>query len=91
LPSGKNVGDITDVSIIKVAEGYPDLRILDLKGCKITDTCVIRLAEKCPKLRSLYMSLNDDITDTSIIRLAERCKKFGISIYQSVGISLTKE
>jgi hypothetical protein len=71
-------GNITDSSIIRIAEGCPDLRSLNVSTDPtsipiVTDVSVIRLAEKYPKLNSLNLRNCVNITDASIIKLSKGC------------------
>lgn len=66
--------NITDRSIIKIAESCPNLRILNLARCdRVTNRSVIKIAENCPDLKELNLSGCYSISDTSIIRIAESC------------------
>jgi hypothetical protein len=68
--------NITDMSIIGKAEGYPrpHLHTLKLSDCyNITDISIGRVAKGCPNLRSLNLMRCDKITDMSILNLPEGC------------------
>jgi hypothetical protein len=65
------MGVITDMGIIKFAEGCPHLLDLDPSFCvNITDDSLIRIVELCPRLKTLKLEICQ-ITDRSIIRIAE--------------------
>lgn len=66
--------NITDLSIIKIAEGCPGIQTLDVTCCnRITDTGIINLTEKCSKMQKLTLISCDQITVKSITRIAEGC------------------
>jgi hypothetical protein len=47
-----NNQSISDISMIKIAEGCPNINSLSLKGCEnITDTSVVKIAESCPIIK----------------------------------------
>eukprot|EP01047_Picozoa_sp_COSAG01_P059026 COSAG01_NODE_7032_length_3383_cov_29.963764_1_plen_711_part_00 len=63
---------VTDVGVIKVAEGCPHLTELRLDDTQTTDAGVIKLAEACPHLT--YLSFErTQTTDAGVIKVAEAC------------------
>ncbi len=65
---------VNDIRLIRITEGCPSLRSLDISSClAITDMSIIRIAECCRHLEKLDMTYCSYITDTSLIRLAEGC------------------
>jgi hypothetical protein len=52
---GKKV-QISDRSIVEVAQKCPNSLKLDSNGCKITDVSVIQIGDHCPKLVKLCVS-----------------------------------
>mmetsp|Transcript_25376 Transcript_25376/g.24277 ORF Transcript_25376/g.24277 Transcript_25376/m.24277 type:complete len:301 (-) Transcript_25376:4-906(-) len=70
---------ITDIGMVKMLEGRPNLRTLDmslLPDTNITDESIVRLAECCPYLQDLNMSHSRKITDSGLLRLAEKKKRW---------------
>jgi hypothetical protein len=68
------VSNITDASVVRILDAYPDLHSLFLNGCiHITDVNLIHLAEKSSNINSLHLSDCCDITDAGIICIAESC------------------
>ena len=66
--------DITDTSVVALAEHWPGLKMIRLWGCSnITDKSVVALAEQCPGLKEIWLDECSNITDTSVVALAERC------------------
>jgi hypothetical protein len=64
----------TDTSVIRLAEGCPQLLDLNLSDCCfLTDAAIIRLSEGCPQLSDLNLSNCHNVSDTAIISLAEGC------------------
>ena len=70
---------ITDVSIVAMAESCPWLQRVDLSGkdwgnpSKITDVAIVALAKKCARLKSVNLRLCTLITDVSIVAFAGSC------------------
>jgi hypothetical protein len=63
--------NITDTSVIAIADNCGGLRSIDLSGCRnITDAAIIALADGCVGLVWISMALCDNITDAAIIALA---------------------
>ncbi|KAI5394337.1 F-box protein skp2a [Lathyrus oleraceus] len=74
---------ISDVGVMSLAYGCPDLRTLDLCGCVLitvlssccslfaADESVIALANRCPHLRSLGLYYCKNITDRAMYSLAQ--------------------
>jgi hypothetical protein len=59
--------EVTDVSIIKIAEYYPNLKNLEISWNRnITDTSMIILAECCPNLEYIGLLKCPNITDLSM-------------------------
>ena len=74
LPDLGGCCNITDTSVIAVAEQCAGLKSIDLGGCcNITDTSVVALAEHCPGLTKIDLGYCSNITDTSVVALAEHC------------------
>lgn len=73
-------GDITDASLIAIAEHCKKLRELTLAGYDmgnddhITDVGIIALAE-CKELRVVNLSESRNLTDAAVTILAENCKE----------------
>mmetsp|Transcript_34975 Transcript_34975/g.33252 ORF Transcript_34975/g.33252 Transcript_34975/m.33252 type:complete len:210 (-) Transcript_34975:13-642(-) len=66
--------NINDMSIIKIAEYCPNLRMLDLTRIdRVTDRSILKIAERCLKLEVLILVGCYLITDVSIIRIMENC------------------
>lgn len=71
---------ITDASIIKVAEQCSQLHTLDVSdtGGAITDASIVKVAECCSQLHTLNVCGTEGaITHASISRMAEGCKVDG--------------
>jgi hypothetical protein len=65
---------VTDVCLIRIAEGCHSLRRLYVSGNNdITDIGMIRVAECCPSMVSLTLSGCTEVTDMSVICIAECC------------------
>jgi hypothetical protein len=61
----------SDISIIQIAEGCPNIEQLCIKSCKnITDYSIIKLAESCRNMKEFEILCEDSITDTGISKLA---------------------
>ena len=65
---------ITDVGVIAVANGCPNLKSINFWSCeKITDASVCEVVKKCRHLQSLLLGACKRITDTSVIEIARGC------------------
>ena len=71
---------VTDVSIVAMAESCPWLKSVDLSGkfgwgnhSKITDVAIVALAKKCARLKSANLAYCSLLTDASIVPLAGSC------------------
>jgi hypothetical protein len=62
---------ITDVGIVRLAEGCPKLK--NLSKLNITDVSLIRLAEVYPNLHTLGLAWCLSITEMGINKLAKGC------------------
>jgi hypothetical protein len=60
--------NITDTSIIQIAEKCHNLKELDISECPITDLSLMKIAECCPNIESLATMDCLDITDSGLIR-----------------------
>jgi hypothetical protein len=72
-----NKQSINDICLIRIVEGCPNLRSLDISICDvITDTSVIRIAECCYHLEKLNIGDRGfrNVTDKIFIRIAEGCR-----------------
>jgi hypothetical protein len=76
-----NIGPrgLSDMSMIKIVEGCPNLKHIDMFSVNITDLSINRIADccrhmkSCPHLNVLSLSSCTDVTDAGIIRIAEGC------------------
>jgi F-box/leucine-rich repeat protein 2/20 len=81
--------DVTDISILCIAQGCPNLKILMILMCgmvlaapfnnptsiNITDLSIIDIAEKCPLLEAVDFGYCTNMTDASMIIIANMCPK----------------
>jgi len=66
---------ITDNSIISIAQNRPNMEVMDLNGCeKVTDASVVGIAFGCPKMRHFSLRRCTLITDRSVISVAHGCQ-----------------
>lgn len=64
---------ITDVAIISIAEGCPNLVMLQIdENGDLTNKSIAFVGTSCKKLESIY--LPDQITDDGVIPIAQNCK-----------------
>ncbi|ORY08625.1 RNI-like protein [Neocallimastix californiae] len=65
---------ITDVAIISLAEGCPNLVMLQIdENGDLTNKSIAVIGASCKKLESIY--LPDQITDDGVIPIAQNCKE----------------
>lgn len=87
--------NITDMSMVKILKGCPNLHSVELSLCKkITDASIVQLAIGFPNLQSLRLSGLLNVTDASIIMIGKRCpylRKIDLSYYTSDDHSITDE
>ena len=68
--------NITDVSVILLSQGCPNLVSLDVSRCEtITDDSVFMLPKGCPKLERILLKGCYQLTFASITVLLEECSK----------------
>jgi hypothetical protein len=65
--------DITDLSIMKIAECCHDLEFLSVFRCRLSDRSITKLAECCIHIKDLCIPYCSSITDLSMIKIAECC------------------
>jgi hypothetical protein len=72
ISKGFEGGNISDLGMVRLANGCPNLHTLQLVGCHdITDIGVMTVTEKCPNLHTLNLDDCYNITNMSIVRVAE--------------------
>jgi len=65
---------ITDITIMSIAEGCPNLVMLQIdENPDLTDKSIAFVGTSCKKLESIY--LPDQITDDGVIPIAQNCKE----------------
>ncbi|CAO3597872.1 unnamed protein product [Absidia cylindrospora] len=78
-----DITNITDTTIIKIANTCPNLQGLNLSMCKddrerctgVTDLGIVTLAGKCRHLRRIKLNNCDSLTDASALALARHCPR----------------
>ncbi|KAI8096161.1 uncharacterized protein BX664DRAFT_290886 [Halteromyces radiatus] len=78
-----DITNITDKTIIKIAESCPKLQGLNFSMCKddhhrcvgVTDLGITTLAEHCRHLRRIKLNNCANLTDASAIALASKCPR----------------
>lgn len=70
LAAGTSMENISACSMGKTLH---ELRVIDLKGCKVLDDGAIALARASPKLQHINLTDNSGITDASLLALADYC------------------
>merc|ERR1719174_1304750 len=69
------VSELTDPSIIALANACKSLVTLDLQCCyQLTDPSILAIAENCKSLEKLDVGACSKLTDPSIIAIADNCK-----------------
>ncbi|PVF95519.1 RNI-like protein [Serendipita vermifera] len=68
------VVDVTDATILLVANACNKIQGINLEGCKkVTDTGLLAIAENCPLLRRIKLCDLDRITGSSVSKLVHQC------------------
>jgi hypothetical protein len=85
--------NLTDATVIAIANKCPNLTSLNLSGCKeITDNAIIHIARKCKLLSTLNLHSCLQITDTSILEIAKKCPSLStLSLDNFIGYAFTNE
>jgi hypothetical protein len=78
---------LTDVSIMSIAQHCPGIEILDVGRCdwsRLTDASILAIADGCPELRSLDITNCSNITGKAVLVLLGRCTKLCTVIFSSI-------
>ncbi|CAG8628194.1 15844_t:CDS:2, partial [Acaulospora colombiana] len=68
------VVDVTDATIVSVANVCNKIQGINLEGCKkVTDIGLLAIAENCPLLRRIKLCELDRITGNSVSKLVHQC------------------
>ncbi|KAI8340186.1 hypothetical protein BC941DRAFT_338516, partial [Chlamydoabsidia padenii] len=78
-----DITNVTDTTILKIADTCPQLQGLNLSMCKddrerctgVTDEGIINLAIKCRHLRRIKLNNCESLTDASALALARHCPR----------------
>ena len=69
----------TDVGMGKIAEGCPQLKVLDLSECeKVTDNGIIKISECCSELERLYLYHLFNVSDNVQKNLKKRQEEISV-------------
>lgn len=64
---------VTDRGVIAIAEGCPELEVLNLSGCwKVTDSAIRALAFQCSQLKILHLTSCKNLTDIGVTLLPQQ-------------------
>jgi F-box and leucine-rich repeat protein GRR1 len=83
--------DITDTACVYISERLPNLKVLNLPGCRhVGDGSLLALAKTCHNLEQFLLSGNTSVTDVGCIALVKANPKLKV-MSLSMCINLTDE
>jgi hypothetical protein len=65
---------LTDDAVLQLAQGCPELMLVDLKGTSVGDTGITALATHCSGLQYLNLTACSHITMHGVRALSEHCR-----------------
>eukprot|EP01112_Ceratiomyxa_fruticulosa_P016813 TRINITY_DN5131_c0_g1_i2.p1 TRINITY_DN5131_c0_g1~~TRINITY_DN5131_c0_g1_i2.p1 ORF type:complete len:594 (+),score=84.30 TRINITY_DN5131_c0_g1_i2:193-1974(+) len=72
----RNFEQLTDVSMIGVAQRFSQISSLSLVGCKqITDYSIASLTQNCKQLKAINLTGCIQLTDSAVASISQHCKQ----------------